>query len=67
MTLARRACRDPRALDSGLPSNTIPTTDYKGASAMTNAVLYERDGHIATITYNRPEALNAINQSCVTT
>ncbi|HUF84426.1 MAG TPA: enoyl-CoA hydratase/isomerase family protein, partial [Acidimicrobiia bacterium] len=23
-------------------------------------VLYERDGHIATITYNRPEALNAI-------
>ena len=29
---------------------------------MTNAVLYEREGHIATITYNRPEALNAINQ-----
>lgn len=29
---------------------------------MTDAVLYERDGHIATITYNRPEALNAINQ-----
>jgi enoyl-CoA hydratase/carnithine racemase len=25
-------------------------------------VLYECDGHIATITYNRPEALNAINQ-----
>jgi E-phenylitaconyl-CoA hydratase len=24
-------------------------------------VLYERDGHIATITYNRPDALNAIN------
>jgi E-phenylitaconyl-CoA hydratase len=23
-------------------------------------VLYERDGHVATITYNRPEALNAI-------
>ncbi len=28
---------------------------------MGDAVLYERNGHIATITYNRPEALNAIN------
>ncbi|MCC7365700.1 MAG: enoyl-CoA hydratase/isomerase family protein [Dehalococcoidia bacterium] len=28
---------------------------------MTNTVLYERIGHIATVTYNRPEALNAIN------
>ncbi len=28
---------------------------------MGNAVLYELDGHIATITYNLPEALNAIN------
>ncbi|MPZ97883.1 MAG: enoyl-CoA hydratase/isomerase family protein [Dehalococcoidia bacterium] len=28
---------------------------------MGDTVLYERDGHIATITYNRPEALNAIN------
>lgn len=29
--------------------------------AMTRTVLYERQGRIATITYNRPEALNAIN------
>ena len=28
---------------------------------MGDAVLYERDGHVATITYNRPERLNAIN------
>jgi enoyl-CoA hydratase/carnithine racemase len=28
---------------------------------MDDTVLYELDGHIATITYNRPEVLNAIN------
>src|SRR4051794_12723487 len=28
---------------------------------MPQTVLYERDGHVATITYNRPEALNAVN------
>ncbi len=28
---------------------------------MGDTVLYEREGHIATITYNRPEAMNAIN------
>ena len=28
---------------------------------MADAVLYERSGHVATITYNRPEALNAVN------
>ena len=29
---------------------------------MADKVLYERDGHVATVTYNRPEALNAVNQ-----
>ena len=28
---------------------------------MTGLVRYDRDGHVATITYNRPQALNAIN------
>ena len=28
---------------------------------MHDTVLYKRDGHVATITYNRPEVLNAIN------
>ena len=28
---------------------------------MPDPVLYERDGHVATITYNRPHVLNAIN------
>lgn len=28
---------------------------------MSGTVLYERNGHIATITYNRPEAMNAVN------
>jgi enoyl-CoA hydratase/carnithine racemase len=28
---------------------------------MNDTVLYERDGHVATITYNRPHVLNAIN------
>ena len=29
---------------------------------MSDKVLYELNGHVATITYNRPEALNAIDQ-----
>lgn len=28
---------------------------------MTGTVRYERDGHVATITYDRPEAMNAVN------
>jgi E-phenylitaconyl-CoA hydratase len=30
-------------------------------TAVGETVLYELDGHVATITYNRPEALNAVN------
>jgi enoyl-CoA hydratase len=29
---------------------------------MADKVRYERDGHVATITYHRPEAMNALNQ-----
>ncbi len=29
---------------------------------MPDTVLYELEGHVATITYNRPEALNAVNK-----
>ncbi len=46
-------CRRPR-----FPVHSGPT---RGGTTMAGTVLYERDGHIATITYNRPEALNAIN------
>ena len=28
---------------------------------MSDTVLYELDGHVATITYNRPDALNTID------
>src|SRR5215813_1092767 len=28
---------------------------------MSDEVLYELDGHVATITYNRPDAMNAVN------
>jgi len=36
----------------GAAGQTVPVGD---------AVMFELDGHVATITYNRPEALNAIN------
>ena len=31
-------------------------------AAVADMVRYELDGHVATITYNRPDALNAIDQ-----
>ena len=37
-----------------------PPSLSRETPAMEN-VLYELDGHVATITYNRPDALNAIN------
>ena len=40
------------------PSYMGPVPDISDPSA---AATYELDGHIATITYNRPEAMNAIN------
>ena len=30
---------------------------------MTGTVLYERDGHVAVLTLNRPYALNAVNSA----
>ena len=33
----------------------------RGAVTETGAVRYELDGHVATITYDRPDALNAID------
>jgi len=39
------------AASSSLPSR----------NAVADTVLYERRGHVATITYNRPHALNAVN------
>ena len=53
----------------GASSYLVVTRILTGATAfvgrerctVTPLVRYERDGHVATITYNRPEVLNAIN------
>jgi enoyl-CoA hydratase/carnithine racemase len=41
-------------------AQTAASRRTKGTT-MPGTVLYEREGHIATITYNRPEVLNAID------
>src|SRR6478736_5373538 len=49
-----------------LPPGAFPAPTFETAgcetAAMTDACVgYELDGHVATITYNRPDALNTIN------
>ena len=62
---ARREHRGARRPDAR--SRPSPAEALRGlrsgceARGMADTVLYELDGHVATITYNRPEALNAIN------
>src|SRR4051794_2296846 len=51
-------CRARRG-DRGVARDE-PMTENPNGSAAAPAT-YERDGHVATITYNRPERLNAIN------
>ena len=40
----------------GIPAGRLGTV-----TTMSDTVLYERSGHLATITYNRPDVLNAVN------
>src|SRR5687767_14475947 len=49
----------PRKHSGALESELLPAAQKE--LHMPGTVLYERNAHIATITYNRPEALNAIN------
>ena len=73
----RRACRSCSATTSAPRSWATSTAATPAAPcpqavahatvvaavrcAMADTVLYERTGHVATITYNRPEVLNAVN------
>ena len=55
--VARLPRRDEYPRPTRQPSDRVA----RGAACVTPLVRYERDGHVATITYNRPEKLNAIN------
>src|SRR5262245_36905486 len=43
-----------------MPGCRLPATDERRAT-VPDTVLYEKDSHIVTITYHRPERMNAIN------
>src|SRR5262245_9883575 len=58
--------RTPMACTRAAVARTLPLaprepTRPERKSTVTDTVLYELDGHVATITYNRPDALNAVN------
>jgi E-phenylitaconyl-CoA hydratase len=55
LTIALRRVTDP----SLVGAKALDTA--RDDSAMGDTVLYERSGHVATITPNRPERLNAVN------
>ena len=47
---------------SHLPTTTVaPMSQGERAEPSGTAATYERDGHVATITYHRPEAANTVN------
>src|SRR5262245_46089276 len=58
--------RTPMACTRAAVARTLPLaprepTRPERKSTVTDTVLYELDGHVATITYNRPDALNAVD------
>ena len=61
----RRPAVDREPVGQHVPKLTSCTQARRFArnkeSGMGDTVRYELDGHVATITYNRPDALNAIN------
>ena len=48
-------------VDGRHPRRSLERDATRRPEAMADTVLYERTGHVATITYNRPDALNAVN------